>query len=1038
MIRSLTDVEHVLSRPGMYTGCDVGMRSVSEWQFKDGMCEWEEWTCNTIVRKCIDEILSNAIDNTIGNAASSIIDVQVESNTITIMNDGFKLLVDDLSECGANAILQAFGQLRSSSHYDNKDSTAGTFGIGCKVANIYSSSFRVEVVDTNASEAGYEWTDHMTTYRSIPVNDIHMSAGSIRITFEPDAAVTGEYGDLLQYMPYIQHRCLEASIYSTVEFTVGQCAMQETSPEEFIQMHMDDAVEVVHIGTHLYGCLLASPLLEKATVISMVNGHRTLSHGVHVDDAMTRIQARMRSRKCPHALASRVIHEHMFLLVSCNVVNPTFSSQAKERLIGGSIQELKLFNTKDVDRLLDDIHARIEMVTIMKIPKQVRRCSLKIEKLQDAVLAGTNKSELCTLILTEGDSAKTFAMSGLGVIGHDCYGVFPLRGKALNARDETDEKIMTNAEWRSVMDILGLHLHSQTTSSMRYGHVMILADADLDGTHIAGLIINFFDARFPSLLREKPSFLQLFRTPVVKTRHQGVVREFFSMHEFCDAALPVGATVHYYKGLGSSTREEAKAYFVRRAELTRTCSIETDEDRAMLKTMFSKSMSGARKALIRQHIESPMSPTDASVVSASAFVRGELLWFAAYAVARSIPNIMDGMKTSQRKVLHVARGLKCTKVSQLASTVALRTCYLHGEQSLSDCIITLAQSFVGSNNKPLLKGIGQFGSRLQGGKDAASARYVHVECSEFMRSVIMKQDDGILRHLEEEGTVVEPEFFLPLLPLVLINGARGIATGFSTFVPCHAVRDVLRAVRNELSGVHTESLPIAYSGFRGTIEQGDGTCVTRGVIKSQGPERKSVTLVIEELPVHMWTETFLTKLEARKDVQKVTSRCDDVTVCIEVRASATALPDIQRMVVSHLSTCNMFLFDENHVLQRYESSLDIVRHFVSVRLVYYEKRLRREHQVLLQQLDDLTAVESFIDAILREGVHIFAQDPVAFLDVRSLPASLLKMPVSDISQGKLVRVREAIAKCRSALEENKAASARDIYMKDLSSLDRFC
>ena len=463
-----------------------------------------------------------------------------------------------------------------------------------------------------------------------------------------------------------------------------------------------------------------------------------------------------------------------------------------------------------------------------------------------------------------------------------------------------------------------------------------------------------------------------------------------------------------------------------------------EDDRCMLKMMFGKSMAGARKDMIRQHIAVPMKPSDSDQISASTFVKTELMWFAAYAVARSIPNIMDGMKTSQRKVLHVARKLKCTKVSQLASTVALQTCYLHGEQSLSDCIITLAQSFVGSNNQPMLKGIGQFGSRLQGGKDAASARYVHVECSEFMKAVIMKRDDGILRLLEEEGNVVEPEFFLPLLPLVLINGARGIATGFSTFVPCHSVQDVLSAVRDELNGIHVDVLPASYSGFKGSIEQHDGAFVTHGAMKAQTCERGNVRIVIEELPVHMWTETFLSKIEARKDVLKVTSRCDDVTVRIEVRANASALPDIERIMASHLSTSNMFLFDEQGVLQRYTSSADIVRHFVSVRLRYYQRRLDQEQRTLQIQLNDLASVASFIEAIVRDGVGVFADDPEAFLERHELPRKMLKMPVSDISAAKLARVKEDISKCQDNIEENKAADPRSVYMNDLAALERFC
>lgn len=147
-------------------------------------------------------------------------------------------------------------------------------------------------------------------------------------------------------------------------------------------------------------------------------------------------------------------------------------------------------------------------------------CSITgLVKLEDANNAGTKNGSKCTLILTEGDSAKALAVSGLSVVGRDNYGVFPLRGKLLNVREATGKALLENAEIQAIKQILGLQQGKayQNTDSLRYGSLMIMADQDHDGSHIKGLIINFLDYWFPSLLK-LPNFLVEFITPIVKVR----------------------------------------------------------------------------------------------------------------------------------------------------------------------------------------------------------------------------------------------------------------------------------------------------------------------------------------------------------------------------------------------------------------------------------------------------------------------------------------------------------------------------------------
>ena len=175
-----------------------------------------------------------------------------------------------------------------------------------------------------------------------------------------------------------------------------------------------------------------------------------------------------------------------------------------------------------------------------------------IPKLDDANNAGTKHSKDCVLILTEGDSAKALAISGLTVVGRDNYGVFPLRGKMLNVRDASHKSIMDNAEVSAIKQILGLQHGKvyENTDNLRYGHIMIMADQDTDGSHIKGLVINFLDHFWPSLLKI-PGFLLEFITPIVKVSKKGREISFYTLPEYEqwkeDTNNGKGWKIKYYK-----------------------------------------------------------------------------------------------------------------------------------------------------------------------------------------------------------------------------------------------------------------------------------------------------------------------------------------------------------------------------------------------------------------------------------------------------------------------------------------------------------
>ncbi|CAJ1364492.1 unnamed protein product, partial [Effrenium voratum] len=257
----------------------------------------------------------------------------------------------------------------------------------------------------------------------------------------------------------------------------------------------------------------------------------------------------------------------------------------------------------------------------------------------------------CTLIITEGDSAKALAVAGLSVVGRDHYGVFPLRGKLRNVRELSVKQMMDNKEIESLMKIMALDASKkyQDTKGLRYGSLMIMTDQDFDGSHIKGLVINFIQHWFPGLLR-CDGFLREFVTPIVKVAKGSEVRTFFTVSEY-ESWKRIngdgkGWTAKYYKGLGTSTSAEAREYFsdLQQHELT---FLPSDQDGELIDMAFNAKRADARKEWI-SNCTGEVVDHSQPVLTLDDFVNKELVLWAKYDVERAIPSMVDGLKPGQR------------------------------------------------------------------------------------------------------------------------------------------------------------------------------------------------------------------------------------------------------------------------------------------------------------------------------------------------------------------------------------------------------
>jgi len=415
------------------------------------------------------------------------------------------------------------------------------------------------------------------------------------------------------------------------------------------------------------------------------------------------------------------------------------------------------------------------------------------------------------------------AVAGLSVVGRDHYGVFPLRGKCKNVRDVSVAQLTSNQEFNDLKKILGLQQGKEykNVSDLRYGRLMIMTDADNDGSHIKGLILNMIHYFWPSLL--KLGFVVSMVTPIIKATKASQTKSFYT-----DSAFRTwygdgkqGWKIKYYKGLGTSTSAEAREYFKKIQDLTVKFDVDTMTDDSII-LAFDKKKADARKLWLLENTAKDADQLEVPYGSVkqldiSDFVHKDLVNFSLADLKRSIAHMADGLKPSQRKVMFACfkKNLKDEmKVAQLAAFVAEKSAYHHGEVSLADTIVKLANDYTGSNNINLLEPCGQFGTRLMGGKDASQTRYIFTKLTKDARKIFDPRDDAVLNYLDDDGRSIEPDFYMPTLPMVLVNGTEGIGTGFSCYVPPFNPDDIKENIKRYLKGDEIVSMRPWFRGSR--------------------------------------------------------------------------------------------------------------------------------------------------------------------------------------------------------------------------------
>ena len=1063
--QKVTQYEHILKRPDSYIG-SIEFQKERLWVYNSETekLEFREVKYVPGLFKIFDEILVNAADNYQNDKSMKYIKVTIDrdKNTIKVKNGGRGIPIEIHKKYNMYVPQLIFGNLLTSSNYndDVKKVTGGRNGYGAKLTNIYSKTFIVETAYSEKGKKYYQkFYNNMLKFDEPKIEDYSKDDYTC-ITFEPDLSRFGmtELDD--DIVALFEKRVFDMAGITpkSVSVYLNNKKLNVKNFEDYIHMYLDASKEedemdppIVYESPHERWEVGMSLSESQFQQVSFVNAISTTKGGKHVDYCVEKIikviMEKIAKKDKNLNIKPQHIKQHLWIFVNCLIENPVFSSQTKETLTSkkedfGSEFEFSdtflknVIKTNIVERCLRYAKTREEEKNLRKLNSGTKKTArlIGIEKLDDANWAGTKNSSKCTLILTEGDSAKSLAMAGIEVVGRDAFGCFPLRGKLLNVRECSTHKILKNQEIQYLMKILGIKIGETYTDvkNLRYGSILIMTDQDVDGSHIKGLIINFIHTFWPSLIKLN-GFMRQFITPILKASKGKEVKSFYTIPEYEKWVKSMknnvkGWKIKYYKGLGTSSNKEAQEYFANIQRHRIDFEYKDEKDDESIDMAFNKKKTEERKNwLMNFDPNTPPLNLDVSKISYNKFINRELILFSMYDNQRSIPSVCDGLKPSERKILYgcFKKNLREEiKVAQLVGYISEHTAYKHGEQSLAGTIVAMAQNFVGSNNINLLMPNGQFGTRNKGGKDCASSRYIFTELNKVTRHLFNQNDSPLMDYIFEEGQKIEPKWYLPIIPMILVNGCEGIGTGWRSQLPCFNPHEIIKSLKSKLKGKGFTSLQPWYKGYQGEIienKDNKGHYIVTG--QYHWDEENPKKVIITEIPIKKWTEDykyFLQELmgieiisrnneennkkkgkgngrkksqdksnneeEEKQKKKKKEIIVEDIRenhtynrVCFEV----TLLDEYAKKfkqddelfkktfnLTSNINIKNMVLFSPEGKLKKYNSIEEILQTFYDLRLNYYV--LRKEYMISLlkKEVATLSNKARFIKMVIEDEIVI--------------------------------------------------------------------
>ena len=893
-VQQKTDKQHILDNPDTYIGSIETIDS-DMWIMNETNDKIIEKNINYVpgLFKLFDEGIVNCRDHVVrmqskieakveNSLPVTYIDISIqEDGTIIMINDGNGIDVVKHPEYNTWVPELIFGHLRTSTNYNKEEKkiVGGKNGFGFKLVLIWSTYGSIETVDhIRGLKYTQEFKNNLDVICPPKITKSPKTKPYTKITFNPDYQKLGLNGLTSDMVYLLKKRVYDISAVTdkNIKVKYNSTIIPTKNFEQYINLYIGEKLvspRVYEEANSRWEYAVALTPTNEFIQVSFVNGIYTSKGGKHVEyilNQITRKLAEFIEKKKKVKVNPTSIKEQLMLFLRCDIENPAFDSQTKDYMntpitkFGSKCDVSDKFIEKVAKMGVMDAACAITEVKDNKAAKKTDGTKSKsirgIPKLDDANWAGTERSKDCMIIFCEGDSAKTGVISGLSSEDRNTIGVYPLKGKVMNVRGEAVKKVSENKEIAEIKKILGLETGKEyktiedVNKNLRYSKVVFMTDQDLDGSHIKGLCINLFQNEWASLTHI-PGFIGFMNTPILKAKKGQQILKFYNEGEYEHWKNNMsegikGWTIKYYKGLGTSTKTEFREYFEEKkfVGFEHTGAMSDDA----IDMVFNKKRADDRKNWLETvYDRKSFANTSKQMIPYEEFINKELIHFSKYDCERSIPNLIDGLKISLRKILFCAFKKHLTteiKVAQFSGYVSENSLYHHGEESLNKAIVGMSQNFTGSNNINLLFPSGQFGSRIKGGQDASSPRYIFTRLERIARCIFPEQDDKILKYLNDDGTPVEPQFYVPIIPMVLVNGSKGIGTGFSTEIICYNPKDIIAYLKNKLQNNTDDKINFFpyYEGFTGEIEK---ISDTKFLFKGKYEKMDTDKIKVVELPI---------------------------------------------------------------------------------------------------------------------------------------------------------------------------------------------
>nr|QBK90516.1 MAG: DNA topoisomerase II [Pithovirus LCPAC104] len=1135
--------QHIYEVPDTYIGSDVkNIREERIFSLKDNIFLNENIHWPEGCERLFLEILSNAGDNIQRSRENNvdigtiIVNISENNKKISIRNNGIPIPIKKHPIENVYVPEMIFGMLLTSSNYDQEEikRVSGRNGYGSKLTNIFSKYFSVKIGDSNNKlEYFQEWSDNMKIMSEPKINE-YDGVSYVEISYIMDFK-RFKYSENDGYPEeainlYAKH-CVDISFTCKIPVIFNGINFNYKDIKKYAKLFYDEDTIKKSIFHSQYTADIDNflsktprkenslPMVEifiadtpdSSTELSYVNGILTKDGGVHIDSAFKQIietimniinnpsernsgdKDKKNNQKLKSTINKNDVRRHLSIIISCRLTNPKFTSQMKSKLTSPTPKIS--FSENDLNKLSKwNIIYRLQMELEVKKMKNLSRTNgrkikhINLKNAEDANWAGTDKSNLCTLYITEGISAMGYATKIISFIedGRNMIGVFPMKGKPLNIMNAPAEQIIENKEITELKQILGLkedidYLLKENFNSLRYGHVVILADSDVDGKHIIGLILNIFYCRYITLLYR--GYIKYLKTPIIRISKGRSSKKFFGEIDYekwkNNNAIDYLTWIHrYLKGLGTSTDEDIEEDFSDPRYVN--CSYD-DKSGDYFNLAFNEKLADNRKEWIESY-EKKLNIEYYSKQSISNFIDNELIEHSIANIIRTIPSY-DGLKLSQRQIIWCSMLRKSKKLSEknikvaglAASSVELVN-YHHGENSMCETIISMAHNFVGSNNLSYFVQQGQFGTRNKNGEDAAKPRYIYTSPEWWWSYIFKKEDNPLLEIVIDEGKPCQPELLLPIIPLGLVNGCRGIGTGYSTYIPSYKPLDLIEWITKKikLKDTNYDLIPW-FRGFKGNVEidnfiipvmsnekiqeenskiseiddrilepdeenmngQIFSTLTTKGLF-----EKENKKIIVTELPIgrcmHKYNQ-WLSNLKERRIIIDFNNLSKHDTAKFEIYGIKN--PTLKSLrLVRKFGLTNMYILDPYKKPKKFSNTKEILEVWYQWRLPYYSKRKQNIIKKIENIIVNLSNKYKFIKAVIdKELIIMERKKAIIHKDMESLkiPKDLLNTTTTvAFTEEELEKLKKEIEKEKEKLNEIINITSEKLWLEDLEDFKK--